>query len=157
MGRRGKGRRPGGRAEGRVRGRVREGVRGRTGRQQDNSGSRRGSGSFDVGDLEEVAKRLEGSSPSRSGLSGAASAFPGAASGLAGAASGLAGGSLAQRFLGEGSEGSEEEFRREVMDRLALLEERLRRLEDQMQTPEAGGNEGEYTEGGEESDPEMNS
>lgn len=153
MGRRGRGRRSGGRAEGRVRGRVRDSARGRTGRQQGGSGTGRRSGSFDVGDLQEVANRLGSSSQSRSGLSGAASAFPGAASGLAGAASGLAGGSLAQRFLGEGSGGSEEEFRREVMDRLALLDERLRRIEDQMQPTGQGGNEGEYTEGG--PDPEI--
>jgi hypothetical protein len=156
MGRRGRRRGPGGRAEGRVRGRIREGTRGRTGRQQGGSGSRRGSGSFDVGDLEDVANRLGGSSGSRSGLSGAASAFPGAASGLAGAASGLAGGSLAQRFLGGGSEGSEEEFRKEVLEQLALLDERLRRLEDQMQTPGEGGNEGEYAEGREDPETEIN-
>ena len=155
MGRRGRRRGPSGRAEGRVRGRVREATRGRTGRPQGGTGGRRGSGSFDAGDLEDVANRLGGTSRSRPGLSGAASAFPGAASGLAGAASGLAGGSLAQRFLGGGSEGSDEEFRKEVLESLALLDERLRRLEDQIQPPGEGGSEEEYTEGGEGSDPEI--
>ena len=105
-----------------------------------------------MGDLEEYANRLGASTRSRAGSSGAASAFPGASSGLAGAASGLAGGGLAQRFL---SGGSDEDFKKEVIERLALLEERLQRLEDQMRTP-AGevGNEEGVTEGGEEPYPE---
>lgn len=138
MGRKGRGRRPGGRAEGRVRGRVREVTRGRTGHQQRDSGTGRGPGSFDLGDLQEVANRLGESSRSVPRSSGSASAFPGGASEIAAAASGLAGGSLAQRFLGAGSEGSEEEFRREVMERLTLLDERLQRLEDQMRASGAG-------------------
>ena len=56
----------------------------------------------------------------------------GGGSGLAGAAAGLASGGLAGRFLGGGSEGSEEDFRNEVDDQLALVEERLQALEDQM-------------------------
>ncbi len=64
----------------------------------------------------------------------------GGGSGLAGAAAGLASGGLAGRFLGGGSEGSDEDFRNEVADQFALIEERLQALEDQMQelrgTPE---------------------
>ncbi len=74
--------------------------------------------SFDARDFEGVARRLAGRG--------------GGASALAGAASGLAGGGLASRFLGEGAGGSDEDFRREVMDQLSLLDERLLRLEEQM-------------------------
>jgi hypothetical protein len=64
---------------------------------------------------------------------GGGSGFSGGGSGLAGAAAGLASGGLAGRFLGGGSEGSEADFRNEVADQLALVEERLQALEDQMQ------------------------
>ena len=74
--------------------------------------------SSDAGDLEGVARRLAGHS--------------GGASALVGAASGLAGGGFASRFLGEGAGGSDEDFRREVLDQLSLLDERLLRLEEQM-------------------------
>lgn len=63
---------------------------------------------------------------------GGTSGLGSAASGLAGAASGLAGGTLASRLAGGGSEGSDEEFRNEVRERLDLIDERLQRLEDEM-------------------------
>ena len=118
MGRRGRGSR--GRQEGR--GRVKDRVQSRVVR-----GGRGRGPSFDVGGLEGVARRL--------------AEHGGGASTLAGAASGLAGGGLAGRFLGEGAGESDEDFRREVMDRLSLLDERLLRLEEQMgahlgETPE---------------------
>ena len=64
---------------------------------------------------------------SRAGVWG----FSGGGSGLAGAAAGLASGGLAGRFLGGGS--GEEGLGGEDADRLALVEERLQVLEDQMQ------------------------
>lgn len=60
-------------------------------------------------------------------------------SGLAGVASGLAGGSLAQRFLGGGTGVSDEDFKREVSEHLARMDERLRRLEDEMYALREGG------------------
>jgi hypothetical protein len=83
----------------------------------------------------------------------------GAASGLAGAASGLAGGSIAHRIMDRGSEGSEEDFRREVRERLDLIDERLGQLEDQMHTfsGEGEGDTGELTEPGGEPDTFSNS
>ena len=74
--------------------------------------------SFDARDLEGVARRLAGGG--------------GGASALTGAASGLAGGGLAGRFLGGSTGGSDEDFKREVLEQLALLDERLLRLEEQM-------------------------
>lgn len=65
-------------------------------------------------------------------LAGRLADRPGGGSGLAGAAAGLAGGGLAGKFLGGGSEGSED-YKKEVADQLALVEERLQLLEDQMQ------------------------
>ncbi len=113
-------------AQGRVRDRVRGG------------GTRRGGGGstgrkrvgFDVGAVQDLAGRL---ADRPGGGSGGGSGFSGGGSGLAGAAAGLASGGLAGRFLGGGSEGSEEDFRNEVADQLALVEERLQALEDQMQ------------------------
>jgi len=61
---------------------------------------------------------------------GSGSGFSGGGSGLAGAAAGLASGGLAGRFLGGGS--GEEELSGEDADRLALVEERLQVLEDQV-------------------------
>ena len=87
-------------------------------RVQDRGGRKRGP-SFDVGDLQGVARQLGG----RRG---------GGAAALAGAASGLAGGGFAGRFLGAGAGGSDEDFRREVIEHLSLLDERLLRLEEQM-------------------------
>ena len=100
-------------------------------------GGRRRGPAFDVGDLEGVARRLTDRG--------------GGASALAGAASGLAGGGLAGRFLGGGAGGSDEDFRREVLDQLSLLDERLLRLEEQMgallgeETPAEPTEPGEYT------------
>jgi hypothetical protein len=81
--------------------------------------------------IEGYANRLKGQLGGSSGLGGT-SGLGTAASGLAGAASGLAGGSLASRLAGGGSEGSDEEFRSEVRERLDLIDERLQRLEDEM-------------------------
>jgi hypothetical protein len=116
-----------GRAEDRIRGRVRERVQGRSGRIGESSAGRR-RGAFNVGDIERYANRLTdhvGGSRGTSGLSGAAS-------GLAGAASGLAGGSFAHRILESDAESSEEDFRNEVREHLALMDERLLRLEDEI-------------------------
>ena len=116
MGRRGKGKGSRGGSEGRVRGRVRERVQGHAGREGKSGGRKRGS-AFEVADIEGYAKRLSGS-----GVGGSA---------LAGAASGLAGGGFASRFLGD-AQGSDEDFRAEIADELALMDERLQRLEEQM-------------------------
>jgi hypothetical protein len=80
--------------------------------------------------IEGYANRLKGQLGGSSSGLGGTSGLGAAASGLAGAASGLAGGSLASRLTG--SEGSEEEFRNEVRERLDLIDERLQRLEDEM-------------------------
>lgn len=134
----GRGRRRGsqGRAQGRVRNRVRDSARGggRTRGGQKNTGRRQGP-SLDAKDLEGYARRL-GDAAGRGGGPGLSG---GAVSGLAGAASGLAGGGLAQRFLGGNAEGSDEEFRKEVLDQLALMDERLRQLEDQVLALSEGG------------------
>jgi hypothetical protein len=112
-----------GRAEGRVRGRVRERVQGRPARKR---------GTFDIGAIEGYADRLGDHIGGTSGLAGAAS-------GLAGAASGLAGSSFARRIAGSDTEGSEEDFRREVTEHLAFIDERLQRLEDEMYRLLEGG------------------
>src|SRR5918992_1032015 len=141
VGRRGRRRGSQGRAEGRVRGRVRERTRG--GRPQGRS-TRGGStgrtlgnlGNLDVGEIQGYANRLSGQLGSSSGTGlGGGSGLSAAASGLAGAASGLAGGSLAQRFTG----GSDEGFENEVRERLDLMDERLRRLEDEVSRLLGGG------------------
>jgi hypothetical protein len=85
-----------------------------------------------LGDVEGIANRLGGQARGTSGLAGAAS-------GLAGAASGLAGGSLAHRFLDSDAESSDEDFRREVSERLTAIDERLAQLEDQVHTLREGG------------------
>ncbi len=107
-----------------------------------------------MGDVEGIANRLGGQVGGTSGLAGAAS-------GLAGAASGLAGGSIAHRILDSNAESSEEDFRREVRERLEVIDERLGRLEDQMHTlgqdvgtGEAPGDPAQPTE---EPDPYSNS
>jgi hypothetical protein len=112
-----------GRAEGRVRGRVRERVQGRPQRKR---------GTLDLGTIEGYADRLGDHLGGTSGLAGAAS-------GLAGAASGLAGSSFARRLADSATEGSEEDFRREVTEHLALIDERLQRLEDEMYRLLEGG------------------
>jgi hypothetical protein len=119
-----------GRAEGRVRGRVRERVQERQGRRR---------GTFDVGAIGGYADRLGDHIGGTSGLAGAAT-------GLAGAASGLAGSSLASRLAGSGTEGSEEDFRRAVTEHLALIDERLQRLEDEMYSLREGGEPKDVTE-----------
>ena len=142
MGRRGRRRGSPRRAEGRVRGRVRERVQGRPGR---GGGAGRTGGNLDIGAIEGYARRLGGQVGGTSGLSGAAS-------GLAGAASGLAGGSIAHRFLDSDSEGSEEDFRREIRERLDLIDERLAQLEDLMRTLSGEGDTGDLAEPGGEPD-----
>ena len=106
-------------------GRVRDRVRGGGTRRGGGGSTGRKRGGFDVGAVQDLAGRL-------ADRPGGGSGFSGGGSGLAGAAAGLASGGLAGRFLG-GSEGSEEDFRNEVVDQLALVEERLQALEDQMQ------------------------
>ena len=130
MGRRGRRRWSQGRAEGRVRGRVRERVQGRPVRR--GGGSGRTGGGFDIGDIEGIANRVGDHVGGTSGLSGAAS-------GLAGAASGLAGGTFAHRILDSNAESSEEDFRREVRERLEVIDGRLGQLEDQMRALLEGG------------------
>jgi len=142
VGKRGKRKDSQGRAEDRVRGRVREGVQDRSGRRGESSAGQR-QGTFNVGDIERYANRLTDHVGGRgtSGLSGAAS-------GLAGAASGLAGGSFARRILENDTESSEEDFRNEVREHLALLDDRLQRLEDEMHAlREVGGEDIQESEG----------
>jgi hypothetical protein len=127
-----RGRRKGsqGRAEDRVRGRV----QGRPERREESSTGRR-RGTFNVGAIEGYANRLTNR--------------VGGTSELAGAASGLAGGSFAHRILDSDTESSEEVFNNEVRERLDLIDERLQRLEDQVQTTlQAGGEEVQEPEGG---------
>jgi hypothetical protein len=137
VGKRGRRKDSQGRAEDRVRGRVRERGQGRPERREEsNTGRRRGT--FNVGAIEGYANRLRD--------------HVGGASGLAGAASGLAGGSFAHRILDNDTESSEEDFNNEVRERLDLIDERLQRLEDQVQTfLEAGGEDVQEPESG--SDP----
>jgi hypothetical protein len=130
-----RGRRKGsqGRAEDRVRGRVRERVQGRPERREESSTGRRGT--FNVGAIEGYADRLKD--------------HVGGTSGLAGAASGLAGGSFAHRILDNDTESSEEDFKNEGRQRLDLIDERLQRLEEQVQTLlEAGEGDVQQPEGG---------
>src|SRR5215211_1001875 len=138
-----RGRRKGsqGHAEDRVRGRVRERVQGRPERREvSRTGQRRGT--FNVGAIEGFANRFTDHGGGTSGLAGAAS-------GLAGAASGLAGGSFAHRILDNDTESSEEDFKNEVKQRFDLIDERLQRLEEQVQTfLEAGGGDVQEPEGG---------
>jgi hypothetical protein len=137
VGKRGRRKDSQGRAEDRVRGRVRERGQGRPERREEsNTGRRRGT--FNVGAIEGYANRLRD--------------HVGGASGLAGAASGLAGGSFAHRILDNDTESSEEDFNNEVRERLDLIDERLQRLEEQVQTNlEAGGEDVQEPESG--SDP----
>jgi hypothetical protein len=80
---------------------------------------------------------------------GGTSGLAGAASGLAGAASGLAGGSFAHRILDNDTESSEDDFNNEVRQRLDLIDERLQRLEEQVQTfLQAGVGDVQEPEGG---------
>ena len=148
MGNRGRRKGSQGRAEDRIRGRVRERVQGRPERTEVSSTGRR-RGTFNVGAIEGFANRFTDHGGGTSGLAGAAS-------GLAGAASGLAGGSFAHRILDNDVESSEEDFKNEVRQRLDLIDERLQRLEEQMQTSlEAGGGDLQEPEGG--TDPDSSS
>jgi hypothetical protein len=141
VGKRGKGKGSQGRAEDRVRGRVRERVQGRPERREESS-TRRRRDTFNVGAIEGYANRLTDHLGGTSGLAGTAS-------GLAGAASGLAGGSITHRILDNDTESSEEDFNNEVREHLGLIDERLQRLEDQVQTfLEAGGEAVQGSEGG---------
>src|SRR3712207_9195232 len=97
-------------------------MRGRPRRGEEGTGQRRGT--FDVGAIEGYANRLGNRVGGSSGLTEAAS-------GLAGAASGLGVGSVAHRILGSNTGSSEEDFRKEVRERLDLIDERMQRLEDQ--------------------------
>ena len=142
-----RGRRKGsqGRAEDRVRGRVRERVQGRPERREVSSTGRR-RGTFNVGAIEGFANRFTDHGGGASGLAGAAS-------GLAGAASGLAGGSFAHRILNNDTESSEEDFNNGVRQRLDLIDERLQRLEEQVQTIlQAGEGDVHEPEGGTDPD-----
>ena len=136
MARRNRGQGSQGRAEGRVRGRVQERVRGRAQRAGGGDAGRKRS-TLDLGAIEGYANRLAKHSRGTSG-----SGLAGAAPGLAGAASALAGGSFASRFMESGTQGSEEDFWREIAEHFALIEERLQRLEEQMLN-EQGGTEGD--------------
>lgn len=148
MGKRGRRKGSQGRAEDRVRGRVRERVQGRPERREVSSTGRR-RGNFNVGAIEGFANRFTDHGGGTSGLAGAAS-------GLAGAASGLAGGSFAHRILDNDVESSEEDFKNEVRQRLDLIDERLQRLEEQMQTfLEAGGGDLQEPDSG--TDPDCSS
>ncbi len=119
----------------------------RPGRREESSTRRRGRGTFNVGAIEGYANHLTDHASGTSGLAGAAS-------GLAGAASGLAGGSFARRILENDTESSEEDFRNEVKEHLALIDERLQRLEDEMHAllSVEGGEDVQEPEGG--SDPD---
>jgi hypothetical protein len=140
VGRKGRGKGSRGGSEGRVRGRVRERVQGHAGRGGQGGGRKRGS-AFDVGDIEGYAKRLSGSGKGTSAL--------------AGAASGLAGGGFASRFLGGDAQGSDEEFRAEIVDQLSLMDERLQRVEEQVDQL-LGGTEADTTEPEGTDDPASN-
>ena len=147
MGKRGRRKGAQGRAEDRVRGRVRERVQGRPERREVSSTGRR-RGTFNVGAIEGFANRFTDHGGGTSGLAGAAS-------GLAGAASGLAGGSFAHRILDNDTESSED-FNNEIRQRLDLIDERLQRLEEQVQTfLEAGAGDFQDPEGG--TDPDSSS
>jgi len=123
-------------------------VQGRPERREVSSTGRR-RGNFNVGAFEGFANRFTDHGGGTSGLAGAAS-------GLAGAASGLTGGSFAHRILDNDVESSEEDFKNEVRQRLDLIDERLQRLEEQMQTfLEAGGGDLQEPESG--TDPDCSS
>jgi hypothetical protein len=115
-------------------------------------GAKRGTGdqgrrrnTLDLGAIEGHAKRL-------AGRSGGASGLAGAASGVAGAASGFAGGSFASRLMAGDTSMPEEEFRKQIAEHFALLEERLQRLEEQVLS-EQGSVEGDLPEPEGETDP----
>lgn len=136
------------RAEGRVRGRVQQRTRGGSKRGTGDQGRKRNT--LDPGAIGGYANRL-------ANRSGGASGLAEAAPGLAGAASGLAGGSFARRLLAGDTSMPDEDFRREVAEHLALIEERLLRLEDQVQGPvEQDAVEGDLPEPETPTDPDSN-
>ena len=55
----------------------------------------------------------------------------------------MAGSNLAHRISGSDTEVSEEDFRKEVTEHLALVDERLQRLEDEVHELREGGGEGD--------------
>ena len=117
------------RAAGRVRGRVKQRTRGNAKRGGTDSNHKRNT--LDPGEIEGYVDRLANHSGGTQDLSGAASGLAKAAPGLAGAASGFAGGSFASKLFSGDTPVSDEDFRREVAEHFALLEERLQRLEEQ--------------------------
>lgn len=116
----------GGRAEGRVRGRVQQRARGDAKRGGGDSGRKRNN--LDLGDLGAIGDYAD----HLTGRSGGTPDLSGAASGLAGAASGFAGGSFASKLMSGDTPMSDEDFRKEVAEHFALIEERLQQLEDQV-------------------------
>jgi hypothetical protein len=110
-------------------------------------GARRKRGTFDAGAIEGYAERL-------SDHIGGSSGIAGAASGLAGDASGFAGGRFAHRIAGSDPEGSEEDFRTEFREQLALMDQRLQRLEEEMYQLRGGGAPAGATEPGGGTDPQ---
>jgi hypothetical protein len=121
------------RAAGRVRGRVQQRARGGARRGGKDPGRKRNS--LDLEAIEGYANRLANRSGKVPDLSGAASDLAQAAPGLAGAASGFAGGSFASKLFSGVTPISDEDFRKEVAEHFALLEERLHRLEEQLSGP----------------------
>ena len=117
------------RAAGRVRERVQQRTRG--GAKRGGGDSSRKRNTLDLDAIEGYANRLTKRSGGTSDLSGAAAGLAKAAPGLAGAASGFAGGSFASRLFADDTQMSDEDFRKEVAEHFALLEERLQRLEEQ--------------------------
>ena len=129
-----------GRAAGRVRGRVQQRTRGGGKRGGGDPGRKRDT--LDLGAIGGYAKRLADRPGGTQGLAGAAS-------GLAGAASGFAGGSFASRLMAGDTSMSDEDFRKEVAEHFALLEERLQRLEEQASgSTEQDEVEGDLPKGG---------
>lgn len=136
------------RAAGRVRGRVQQRTRGGAKRAAGEQGRKRNA--LDLGAVEGYANRLTDHPKGSSGLAGAAS-------GLAGAASGFAGGGFASRLLAGDASMPDEDFRREVAEHFALVEERLQQLEEQVQGPiEQDAVEGDLPEPEAQTDPDSN-
>ena len=142
------------RAAGRVRGRVHQHARGGN-RGGGDSGRKRNT--LDLDAIEGYANRLTNRSGGTSDLSGAASGLAKAAPGLAGVASGFAGGSFASRLLAGDTSMSDEDFRKEVAEHFALLEERLQRLEEQASgSGEQSGVEENPPQAGDTAEPDSN-
>ncbi len=143
------------RAADRVRGRVQQRTRGGAKRGGGDSGRKRNT--LDLGAIEGYANRLADRSGGTQDLRGAASGLANAAPGLAGAASGFAGGSFASRLFSGDTPMSDEDFRKEVAEHFALLEERLQRLEEQVSGSSESGTVEEALPGPESTtEPESN-